>query len=167
MEKALADLRAEKASMETDWESAADELEWLWTQVAKFARNEKVNHTVLMVIEPEPSKGSWETWVERDGVMITQTARLLLTSAPFKVKGHDHCDFVMRWLTSKSRMQKVVNDAKKYPKNPFARALVVTTRAMQEVEGLKKKLVARLVLVPPLRYFFQRSLPSFRLCLLD
>ena len=76
--------------------------------------------------------------------MIMQTARLLLTSAPFKVKGHDHCDFVMRWLTSKSWMLKVVNDAKKYPKNPFARALVITTRAMQEVEGLKKKLVARL-----------------------
>ena len=62
LRKPVADLRAVKTSMGTDWESAGEvlkeELEWLWTQVAKFARHDKVNHTVLMVIEPEPSKGS-------------------------------------------------------------------------------------------------------------
>ena len=47
---------------------------WLWDQVQTFAHHNKESNTVLMVIEPEQSKSSWETWVQKDGEWVARSA---------------------------------------------------------------------------------------------
>ena len=69
--------------------------------------------------------------------MTAKRTHLLLTSKPFKVDGYDHCEFIMRWFTCTSRMRAVV-DGKK---NPYARSKIINAECIQQVEGLKKKMI--------------------------
>ena len=125
------ELKDSEAWLESQWK-------WLWGQVQTFAHHKKDSNTVLMVIEPEKSKSSWETWVMKDGKWVERKAILLLTTDPFKIKGHAHCKFIMRWFTGTSRMEKV---KEKEPQNPFTRSHIVSAKIMQEVRGLKKHMI--------------------------
>ena len=125
---------------ESKWEAGrlGGELDWLWNQVQTFAHHDKESNTVLMVIEPEESRSSWETWVLKDGTWVPKRVNLLLTTAPFKICGHANCKFVMRWFTGTSQMEKVVQ---KQPQNPFTRTQIITAKAMQDVARLKKQMI--------------------------
>ena len=78
MQEHLTRQKVKTAAMDEVAESLGDELEWLWDQVTKFALHEQENHTILMVIEPENSKTSWETWVEEGDGIISKRTHLLL-----------------------------------------------------------------------------------------
>ena len=101
------DLKSDIEELKTNEALLDEQRQWLWAQLQMLAQQGMNSSKVLMIIEPEHAKSSWEYWTLQNGGWIAEKATLLLTGKPFKLRGHEHCKFNMKWLTGTSRIDKV------------------------------------------------------------